>query len=122
MSPLNVHQNRAPVGGEVVYVHHKKGLFYPAFVAKSSEENERCSTVFKTKNGAEILSRQIAGAVARRIATYKKPGEIVEQGQEYGFIRFGSRVDLFIPADAEINVKLHQKSVGGKTIIASFKQ
>ncbi len=121
MSPLNVHQNRAPVSGEVVYVHHKKGKFYPAFIAKSSEENERCSTVFKMKNGTKILSRQIAGAVARRIANYKKPGDTVIQGQEYGFIRFGSRVDVFLPADAKINVNLHQKSIGGKTILATLK-
>ena len=72
------------------------------------------------KNGTEILSRQIAGTVARRIAIYKKSGDKVEQGQEYGFIRFGSRVDLFIPVEAKINVKLHQKSVGGKTVIASL--
>lgn len=121
MSPLNVHQNRAPVTGEVVYVNHISGHFYPAFVAKSSEENERCTAVFKMKNGVEILSRQIAGAVARRIATYKKPGDKINQGQEYGFIRFGSRVDVFVPTTAKINVELHQKSVGGKTILATFE-
>lgn len=120
MSPLNVHQNLAPVGGEVVYVNHIPGHFHCAFVAKSSEENERCSTVFRMKNGTEILSRQIAGAVARRIITYKKPGDVIEQGQEYGFIRFGSRVDVFVPKDAKINLKLNQKSTGGKTILASF--
>jgi phosphatidylserine decarboxylase len=120
MSPFNVHQNRAPVSGEVVYVHRKKGKFYPAFVAKSSEENERCSTVFKMKDGTQILSRQIAGTLARRIANYKKPGDFVEQGREYGFIRFGSRVDVFIPANAKINVTLHQKSIGGKTILATL--
>lgn len=120
MSPLNVHQNLAPVGGEVVYVNHIPGHFHCAFVAKSSEENERCSTVFRMKNGTEILSRQIAGAVARRIITYKKPGDVIEQGQEYGFIRFGSRVDVFVPKDVKINLKLNQKSTGGKTILASF--
>jgi len=120
MSPLNVHQNLAPVGGKVVYVNHTRGHFYRASVAKSSEENERCSTVFKMKNDTEILSRQIAGAIARRIATYKKPENTIEQGQEYGFIRFGSRVDVFVPKDVTINVKLHQKSVGGKTVLASF--
>lgn len=73
------------------------------------------------KNGVEILSRQIAGAVARRIATYKKPGDKINQGQEYGFIRFGSRVDVFVPTTAKINVELHQKSVGGKTILATFE-
>ena len=120
MSPLNVHQNLAPVSGEVVYVNHIPGHFYCAFAAKSSEENERCSTVFRMKNNTEILSRQIAGAVARRIATYKKPGDPIEQGQEYGFIRFGSRVDVFVPKDVKINVKLNQKSVGGKTALASI--
>ena len=120
MSPLNVHQNRAPVAGEVVYVHHKPGKFYPAFIPKSSEENERCTTVFRMKNGTEIMARQIAGTVARRIANYTKQGDKLEQGQEYGFIRFGSRVDLFLPIDAKINVELYQKSVGGKTIIATF--
>ncbi|MCD6354544.1 MAG: phosphatidylserine decarboxylase family protein [Prolixibacteraceae bacterium] len=120
MSPLNVHQNRSPVSGTVVSQKHKKGVYYPAFVAKSSEKNERCSTVFRTNNGIEIMARQIAGIMARRILTYKKTGDKVEQGQEYGFIRFGSRVDLFLPPTAKINVKLHQKSVGGKTIIATI--
>lgn len=121
MSPLNVHQNRAPVGGEVVYRHHKRGVYYPAFVKKSSEKNERCSTVFKMKNGVEIMSRQIAGTVAQRIITYKEPGDFVEQGQEYGFIRFGSRVDLFLPPDTQIQVKLRTKTVSGKSVVASFK-
>ncbi len=121
MSVFNVHQNRAPVAGEVVYQHHKPGAYYPAFVKKSSELNERCSTVFKLKDGTEVMSRQIAGTVAQRIVTCKKPGQMAEQGEEYGFIRFGSRVDLFLPPDAEVKVELHQKSVGGKTIIAAFK-
>ena len=75
MSPLNIHQNRAPIGGVVAYVKHFRGVYYPAFVDKSSELNERCSTVFKLKNGIEVLSRQIAGTVARRICTYIVPGE-----------------------------------------------
>lgn len=120
MSPLDVHQNRAPVGGEVVYCHHKRGVYYPAFVKKSSEKNERCSTVFKMKNGVEIMSRQIAGTVAQRIVTYKEPGDFVGQGQEYGFIRFGSRVDLFLPPETKVQVKLHTKTVGGKSIVATF--
>jgi phosphatidylserine decarboxylase len=121
MSPFDVHQNRAPVEGKVVYSHHKKGVFYPAFVKKSSEKNERWSTVFKMKNGMEIMSRQIAGTVAQRIISYKKIGDEVEQGQEYGFIRFGSRVDLFLPTDSIINIQLHNKTISGKTIIALFK-
>jgi phosphatidylserine decarboxylase len=121
MSVFNVHQNRAPVSGEVVYQHHKLGAFYPAFVKKSSEKNERCSTVFRMKDGTEVMSRQIAGTVAQRIVTYKKTGHFSEQGEEYGFIRFGSRVDLFMPANADVQVHLHQKTVGGKTVIASIK-
>lgn len=120
MSPLNVHQNRAPITGEIIYMNHVRGAFYPAFVEKSSELNERCSTVFKRENGTEILSRQIAGTVARRICTYKNKGDIVEQGAEYGFIRFGSRVDLFLPIDAKVKVKMNEKSLGGQTIIATL--
>lgn len=120
MSPLNVHQNRAPIGGDISYLKHFKGAFYPAFVEKSSELNERCSVVFKDKNGIEILSRQIAGTMARRICTYSEPGDKIEQGAEYGFIRFGSRVDLFLPLSAKINVKLDEKPVAGQTIIANL--
>lgn len=121
MSVLNVHQNRAPVAGEVVYQNHKRGAYYPAFVKKSSELNERCSTVFKMNDGTEVMSRQIAGTLAQRIVTYKKTGHSADQGEEYGFIRFGSRVDLFLPADAEVKVHMHQKSIGGETVIATFK-
>ncbi len=120
MSPLNVHQNRAPIAGVITYMNHVRGAFYPAFVEKSSELNERCSTVFKMKNGTEILSRQIAGTVARRICTYKNTGDLIEQGAEYGFIRFGSRVDLFLPLDAKVKVKMDKKSLGGQTIIATL--
>lgn len=120
MSPLNIHQNRTPVGGEVLYLNHIRGAYYPAFVEKSSELNERCSTVFEMKNGTKILSRQIAGTVARRICTYIDPGDKVKQGNEYGFIRFGSRVDLFLPIGTKINVELDEKTVGGKTVIATL--
>jgi phosphatidylserine decarboxylase len=120
MSPLNVHQNRAPVGGEITYLKHHRGAFYPAYVEKSSELNERCTMVFKTQNGTEVMARQIAGTVARRICTYKKPGEKIEQGNEYGFIRFGSRVDLFLPLTAKVTVELGIKPVGGKTVIATI--
>lgn len=121
MTVFNVHQNRAPIEGEVVYQLHKRGAYYPAFVKKSSEKNEHCSTVFKAKNGLAVMAKQIAGTVAQRIVTYKKPGDFAEQGKEYGFIRFGSRVDMFLPLDAEINVKLHELTVGGKTVIATVK-
>lgn len=120
MSPLNVHQNRAPIGGEITFIQHHHGAFYPAFVEKSSHLNERCTTVFKTRNGTEVLARQIAGTVARRICNYKKPGDKIEQGAEYGFIRFGSRVDIFLPLDAKVTVKYGDIPVGGKTVIATI--
>ncbi|PIF06047.1 MAG: phosphatidylserine decarboxylase family protein [Draconibacterium sp.] len=120
MSPLNVHQNRAPVGGIISYLNHKKGHKYPAFVEKSSELNERCSTVFKADDGTEIMSRQIAGTVARRICTYVKPGDKVQQGAEYGFIRFGSRVDVFIPLNASVLLKIGDRPVAGKTVLATI--
>lgn len=120
MSPLNVHQNKAPVSGVISYLKHHRGAFYPAFVEKSSELNERCSTVFKTETGTEILSRQIAGTVARRICFYVKPGDTIEQGEEYGFIRFGSRVDIFLPLTAKVTVDLGVLPVGGETVIATL--
>jgi len=120
MSPLNVHQNRAPIDGEITYLKHHPGAFYPAFVEKSSELNERCSTVFKTKSGIEVLARQIAGTMARRICTYKNAGDNIGQGAEYGFIRFGSRVDIFLPLTAKVTVELDEKPVGGKTVIATI--
>ena len=120
MSPLNVHQNKAPVTGDITFIKHHRGAFYPAFVEKSSHLNERCSTVFRTKNGTEILARQIAGTVARRICNYKKPGDKIEQGAEYGFIRFGSRVDVFLPLSAKVTVQLGDNPVGGKTVIAEI--
>ncbi len=118
MSIFNVHINRIPARGEIVYQNHIKGRFFPAFIKRSSEENERCSTVIRLENGQEILVRQIAGMVARRIRTYKKPGDSVTQLDQLGFIRFGSRVDIFLPVSSIIKVELHQKSVGGKTVIA----
>ena len=121
MSVFNVHQNRAPVAGEVVYQNHKRGAYYPAFAKKSSEKNERCSTVFRMEDGTEVMSRQIAGTVAQRIVTYKKAGHFAGQGEEYGFIRFGSRVDLFLPVHAEAEVQLNQKTEGGRTVIAFLK-
>jgi phosphatidylserine decarboxylase len=121
MSIFDIHQNRAPVDGEIVYQKYKRGAYYPAFVKKSSEKNERCTTVFKMENGTEIMTTQIAGTVAQRILTYKQTGEFAEQGEEFGFIRFGSRVDIFLPPSFTVNVKLHQKSVGGVTVIATQK-
>ncbi|PIF03237.1 MAG: phosphatidylserine decarboxylase family protein [Draconibacterium sp.] len=120
MSIYNVHQNRVPVSGEIVYKNHINGAFYPAITNKSSDLNERCATVFKTENNVEVMARQIAGVVARRIATYVQVGDTVQQGDEYGFIRFGSRVDLFLPLTASVKVNLTDKTVGGKTIIATI--
>ncbi|MDO8951601.1 MAG: phosphatidylserine decarboxylase family protein [Draconibacterium sp.] len=120
MSPLNVHQNRAPISGKITFIKHHRGSYYPAFVEKSSLLNERCTTVFKSKNETEILARQIAGTMARRICNYKKAGENIEQGAEYGFIRFGSRVDVFLPLDAKVNVEYGVNTVGGKTVIAQI--
>ncbi|NQU86483.1 MAG: phosphatidylserine decarboxylase family protein [Mariniphaga sp.] len=120
MSLFNVHINRIPVEGEIMYKNHRRGRFLPAFIPKSSEENERCTTVIKTIKGTEILVRQIAGILARRVITYRNKGEKVKQDEQLGFIRFGSRVDLFLPISAKVNVKLQQKVFGGKTVIATF--
>lgn len=108
MSPLDVHCNRVPFSGEIEYVQHHAGSYLVAWHPKSSTENERTSTVLKGKK-TSILIRQIAGAVARRIRTYVKPGDQVKQGEELGFIKFGSRVDIFLPTDAEVKVKIGQQ-------------
>jgi phosphatidylserine decarboxylase len=104
MSPLNVHVNRNPVSGEVVYSQYHPGKYLVAWHPKSSTENERHSVVYKTQ-GKEILVKQIAGALAKRIVNYLKPGQQVKQTEEMGFIKFGSRVDLLLPLDAKILVK-----------------
>ncbi len=118
MSVFNVHINRVPVVGKIVYQNHINGRFLPAFIKRSSEVNECCTTVIRLENGQEILIRQIAGMVARRIRTYKKTGDSVTQSDQLGFIRFGSRVDIFLPLTCEVKVELHQKSIGGHTVIA----
>ncbi len=119
MSPINVHVNRVPVAGEVVYSEYHPGKYLVAWHPKSSTENERTTVVIKNERG-EILFRQIAGALAKRIVNYAKPGAKYLTGQEYGFIKFGSRIDLFLPLDAEITVSLNQKTTGGETIIAKW--
>ena len=101
MSPVNVHVNRMPVGGLISYFRYHPGKYLVAWHPKSSTENERTTVVAKMKNGTEVLFRQIAGAVARRIKCYVQTGETLEQGQEFGFIKFGSRVDVFLPLDAK---------------------
>lgn len=119
MSPLNVHSNRSPVTGEVVYVQYHPGEYLVAWHPKSSELNERNTVVIKKKNSL-ILLRQIAGKVARKIVCYTKPGDLLSRGEEFGFIKFGSRVDIFLPTDCEILAKIGDTVKGGITEIASF--
>lgn len=121
MSPTNVHINWIPVPGLVTYMKHKDGEFYAAFKDKSAEENERTTTAIKIKDGREIVMRQIAGAMARRIINYVSVGDEVDQATEVGFIRFGSRVDLFLPLNTKLNVKLGDKVTGSKTIIGELQ-
>ncbi len=121
MSPLNVHVNRNPVSGVVRYFRYFPGKYLVAWHPKSSTENERTTIVIQAKNGAEILFRQIAGAVARRIRWYVKEGQAVEQGQEMGFIKFGSRVDVFLPLDAEVKVAIGDRMKGGVTVLAELR-
>lgn len=121
MSPLNVHVNRSPVKGKVDFFQYHPGKFLVAWHPKSSTDNERTSVGFKAENGANILMRQIAGAVARRIAFYPSIGDAVDQGTSVGFIRFGSRVDLFLPLDADIKVKIGDLTMGGETEVAILK-
>ena len=119
MSPLNVHVNRNPVSGDVTYSQYHKGKYLVAWHPKSSTENERHSVVYK-KNGKEILVKQIAGALAKRIVNYLQPGQKVEQANEMGFIKFGSRVDLLLPLDAKILVKIGDTPQGGVTVVATW--
>lgn len=120
MSPTNVHINWIPVPGQVTYMKHKDGEFYAAFKDKSAEENERTTTAVKLKDGREIVMKQIAGAMARRIINYVEVGDNVDQATELGFIRFGSRVDLYLPLDTKLNVKLKDKVKGSQTIIGEI--
>ncbi|CAN1498443.1 Psd Phosphatidylserine decarboxylase [Flavobacteriaceae bacterium] len=118
MSPINVHVTRYALGGKVKFSKYHPGKFLVAWHPKASEENERTTVVIENKVFGEVLYRQIAGALARRIVNYAEEGMQVIQGTDAGFIKFGSRVDLFLPLGTEINVKLNDKAVGGKTIIA----
>ncbi len=119
MSPLNVHVNRNSIGGVVKYFKYHAGLYLVAWHPKSSTENERTTVVIGNSKG-EILLRQIAGAVARRIICYVKEGDAVQQGGELGFIKFGSRVDLFLPLHAQVDVKINDVVKGNQTVIARF--
>ena len=120
MSPLNVHVNRSPVAGKVSYFKYHPGKFLVAWHPKSSTDNERTSIGLKLKSGVEIMMRQVAGAVAKRICFYSEEGNPVEQGEKFGFIRFGSRIDLYLPLDAKIKVNIDDISYGGKTVIAEL--
>lgn len=119
MSPINVHVTRYPVNGKVKFSKYHPGKYLVAWHPKASTENERTTVVVENRNFGEVLYRQIAGALAKRIVNYASEGMQVVQGTDAGFIKFGSRVDLYLPLGTEINVKLNQKAVGGKTIIAT---
>lgn len=118
MSPVNVHVNRSPVSGIVKYFKYHAGKYLVAWHPKSSTENERTTMVLDLGNGLEVLVRQIAGALARRIKWYVDEGSQIEQGGEFGFIKFGSRVDVFLPLDAEVKVNIGEKTKGGRTVLA----
>lgn len=121
MTVFNVHANWFPVNGTVEAVRHHNGRFLSAYLPKSSTENERASILIRTESGHQILARQIAGAIARRIVTYAYPGVEASIADHMGFIKFGSRVDIFLPLDAEILVEIGQKTVGGITEVARLK-
>ncbi len=121
MSLFNVHANWIPTDGKVKLVRHHDGNFHKAWLPKASEENERSTVVITTPDGTDILVRQIAGAMARRIVTYAGEGEECYVDEHLGFIKFGSRVDVYLPLDTEVCVALHQKTVGNETIIAKLK-
>jgi phosphatidylserine decarboxylase len=120
MSPINVHVNRYPISGTVTYSKYHPGLYLVAWHPKSSLENERTTVVVETGNKTSILIRQIAGALARRIVCYSKEGDKAGQGEEMGFIKFGSRVDVFLPLTAKVNVNLNQNVTGGVTVLAEL--
>lgn len=120
MSPVNVHINRNPISGIVKFFKYHPGKYLAAWNPKSSTENERTTVVVAHENGTEVLFRQIAGALARRIVWYVKEGDQVEQAEEFGFIKFGSRVDIFLPVGTKINLELNQVVKGGITVLAEL--
>ena len=120
MSPINVHVTRYPISGKILFSKYHPGKYLVAWHPKSSEENERTTIVVENEKSGKVLYRQIAGAMAKRIINYAKETEIAVQGEDAGFIRFGSRVDLFLPLDANIKVNLDQKVKGGLTVIADL--
>lgn len=118
MSPINVHVTRYPISGKVSYSKYHPGKYLVAWHPKASEENERTTVVVENTTFGKVLYRQIAGALAKRIVNYAKSDDVVQQGADSGFIKFGSRVDLFLPLDADIKVELNQKVKGGESVIA----
>ncbi len=121
MSPLNVHANWFPVDGEVIFYRHHPGRTMAAYLPKSSIENERSTVVIRTPGGQLVLMRQVAGAMARRIVTYARPGDEASIEDHMGFIKLGSRVDLYLPLSTEIKVKIDDKTVGGVTLVGRLK-
>lgn len=122
MSPVNVHINRNPISGVVKFFKYHPGKYLAAWNPKSSTENERTTVVVEHANGTPVLFRQIAGALARRIVWYVKEGDVVEQGKEFGFIKFGSRVDIFLPIGTKVNLQLNEVVKGGITVLAELSQ
>ena len=122
MSVFNVHANWFPVNGTVKYVSHQDGRFMAAYLPKSSVEYERSAVVITTRNGIEVMARQIAGALARRIVTYAKPGDTCHVDEQMGFIKFGSRVDVYLPVGTEVLVEMDQKVTGNQTPIARLEK
>jgi len=120
MSPVNVHVNRNPIGGVVKYFKYHPGKYLVAWHPKSSTENERTTVVIENSKGTAVLFRQIAGAMARRIVWYVKEGDKVDQGAQFGFIKFGSRVDIFLPLGTKINVNIGEVVKGGRTVLAEL--
>lgn len=120
MSPINVHINFNPVSGIVKYFKYHPGKYLVAWHPKSSTDNERSTIVVEDKSGREILFRQVAGAMARRLCWYVEVGKNVEQGSEFGFIKFGSRIDIYLPLDATVLCKIDDKTVGGQTVVAEW--
>ena len=119
MSPLNVHVNRNPVSGDVLYSQYHRGKYLVAWHPKSSTENERHTVVYRS-NGKDLLIKQIAGALAKRIVNYLEAGQQVKQGDEMGFIKFGSRVDLLLPLNAKVQVRIGEMAKGGITVVATW--
>jgi len=120
MSPMNVHINWYPFNGEVKYAKYHPGRYFIAYNPKSSEHNERTSVVVEKEDGKDVLIRQVAGVMARRVVCYSKKGDVVNQGEEMGMIKFGSRIDFFLPLDVKVNVKMGQKVTAQQTVIAYF--